>query len=63
MVTHEELSSRCVDVEYAAVGSRRENGLKPAKRYEFCFCRVARARVDAWWTPGRDSIVAGIGRR
>lgn len=59
LVTHEDLPSRCVDVEYAAVGSRRENGLIPAKRYKFCLCRDARARVDAWWTPGRDSIEAG----
>ena len=46
--THEELSPRPVEVEYAAVASRQENDLRVAQRHEFCLSRPARARVDAW---------------
>ena len=58
LVAHEELLWCCVVVEYAAVVSWRENDLKVAQRHEFCLCKLARARVEACWRPGRDSIVA-----
>ena len=46
--THEELFPCLVEVEYAAVASRQENDLRAAQRHRFCFCRLVRARVDAW---------------
>lgn len=58
LVTHEELPSRCVEVEYAVVTPRRENDLMVVQGHEFCLCRLARARADACWRPDRDSIVA-----
>jgi len=57
-VTYEELPSRCAEVEYAAVVSWRGNDLRIAQRQELCLCRLARARADACWKLGRDSIVA-----